>query len=422
MACSPCPPRPVPRAPPSPGAAWFRVRRGDVEPGAAVLVLRRDRHVLLRLGRPEPPARLADRSRGVRSWRVLGYGPVRGDRGVRFLRSGKERDVGLGELCFAVRPGHLRPGAGFAVARLSPGRTRPGRDRPDAPVRRGRTSPASAVSASQAMSSPSSEPVLRSSVSGLPLPSSVAGRDGTRLKYRSGIALRTNSRVARKSPPFPVRCQYNAPDRPRVPARAPSRRGPVATCQVSPSRSCPRGRSGRIRAQRISRHYRPRRSSRVPQSSQESLLPQRDPPRAEFPAPARARLPTQSRHPVAVGSPGPSRTTDPTRPAPAARGLHLVVARGRTERPSTGGRGATSSRTGHPRLPGARGHSPRTLVPGRPGCLPRTQRSRSGQAPPRPFSEPKCQTPALSSNRHRIRLDIRTNLGSNRWSNAGRVR
>src|SRR6478609_5328859 len=52
------------------------------------------------------------------------------------------------------------------------------------------TSPASAESASRVMSSPSSEPVLRSSVSGLALPSSAAaGRDGTRLKYRSGIAL-----------------------------------------------------------------------------------------------------------------------------------------------------------------------------------------------------------------------------------------
>ena len=35
---------------------------------------------------------------------------------------------------------------------------------------------------------------------------------------------------------------------------------------------------------------------------------------------------------------------------------------------------------------------------------------------------PQCQTLALSSNRHRRRLDIRTNLGSNRWTNAGRVR
>jgi len=34
----------------------------------------------------------------------------------------------------------------------------------------------------------------------------------------------------------------------------------------------------------------------------------------------------------------------------------------------------------------------------------------------------KCQTLGLSSNRYRSRLDIRTNLGSNRWSNAGRVR
>ena len=93
------------------------------------------------------------------------------------------------------------------------------------------------------------------SVSGLALPSSVAGRDGTRLKYRSGIALRTNSRVARKCPPFPVRCQYNAPDRPRVPARAPSRRGPFATCQVSPSRSCPRADRGGSGLDGSPRHY-----------------------------------------------------------------------------------------------------------------------------------------------------------------------
>src|SRR6478736_4452294 len=117
------------------------------------------------------------------------------------------------------------------------------------------TSPASAESASRVMSSPSSEPVLRSSVSGIALPSSVAGRDGTRLKYRSGIALRTNSRVARKCPPFPVRCQYNAPDRPRVPARAPSRRGPFATCQVSPSRSCPRADRGGSGPDGSPRHY-----------------------------------------------------------------------------------------------------------------------------------------------------------------------
>jgi hypothetical protein len=41
--------------------------------------------------------------------------------------------------------------------------------------------------------------VLRSSASGLALPSSVAGSDGTRSKYRPvGPAFRPNSRVVRK--------------------------------------------------------------------------------------------------------------------------------------------------------------------------------------------------------------------------------
>ena len=52
-------------------------------------------------------------------------------------------------------------------------------------------------------------------------------------------------------------------------------------------------------------------------------------------------------------------------------------------------------------------------------AAPAPQRSR---APRGRSVSPECQTPPLSSNRHRIRLDIRTNLGSNRWSNAGRVR
>ena len=56
---------------------------------------------------------------------------------------------------------------------------------------------------------------------------------------------------------------------------------------------------------------------------------------------------------------------------------------------------------------------PRTLAPGRLGC-PRKLSGPGPAAASRPFGEPKCQTPALSSNRHRRRLDIRTNLGSNR--------
>src|SRR5438132_6263028 len=81
------------------------------------------------------------------------------------------------------------------------------RDPPSASAASG-TTPAWAVpgsvSASRVMSSLSPEPVLRSSASGLALPASVAGRDGTRLKYRPGLALRTNSRDARKCPSFLV--------------------------------------------------------------------------------------------------------------------------------------------------------------------------------------------------------------------------
>ena len=43
-------------------------------------------------------------------------------------------------------------------------------------------------------------------------------------------------------------------------------------------------------------------------------------------------------------------------------------------------------------------------------------------APRRAGTLRKCQTLALSSNRHRKRLDIRANLGSNRYTNAGRLR
>src|SRR6185295_15255475 len=183
------------------------------------------------------------------------------------------------------------------------------------------TSPASAESASQVMSSPSSEPVLRSSVSGLALPSSVAGRDGTRLKYRSGIALRTNSRVARKCPPFPVRCQYNAPYRPRVPARAPSRRGPFATCQVSPSRSCPRADRGGSGLDGSPRHYnraaRPGRPNRprkalsfneihLGRSSQPGPAPAPRPPLTQGRPPRRRRL-------------TPAPLAPPTPPAPLLR-------------------------------------------------------------------------------------------------------
>jgi hypothetical protein len=56
--------------------------------------------------------------------------------------------------------------------------------------------PSSGPSAQVMSSTPSPS---RSVSIDLPLPSSVAGRrDGTRLKYRSGRALRTNTRVARK--------------------------------------------------------------------------------------------------------------------------------------------------------------------------------------------------------------------------------
>ena len=100
------------------------------------------------------------------------------------------------------------------------------------------------------MSSLLPEPVLRSSASGLALPSSVAGRDGTRLKYRPGPALRTNSRVARKCPPFLVHasttrligraCPGNRHQR-RRPRAAPLTRGCRATGpgQVASPQVCP---------------------------------------------------------------------------------------------------------------------------------------------------------------------------------------
>ena len=79
------------------------------------------------------------------------------------------------------------------------------RGSPSAPAASG-TTPASvvpgSVSASPVMSLLPPEAVLRSSASDLAPPSSVAGRDGTRLKYRPGLAFRANSRVVRKCPPF----------------------------------------------------------------------------------------------------------------------------------------------------------------------------------------------------------------------------
>ena len=79
------------------------------------------------------------------------------------------------------------------------------RGSPSAPAASGAT-PASvvpgSVSASPVMSLLPPEAVLRSSASDLAPPSSVAGRDGTRLKYRPGLAFRANSRVVRKCPPF----------------------------------------------------------------------------------------------------------------------------------------------------------------------------------------------------------------------------
>ena len=103
------------------------------------------------------------------------------------------------------RPGNALLGVGScsALASVMRGSASGARGPPSAPAGLG-TAPASAVpgsvSASQVMSSLPPEPVLRSSASGLALPSSVAGRDGTRLKYRPGLALRTNSRVVRKCP------------------------------------------------------------------------------------------------------------------------------------------------------------------------------------------------------------------------------
>ena len=91
-------------------------------------------------------------------------------------------------------------------ASLTQGSASVERDSPLASAASGIT-PASAapgsMSASHVMSSLPPEPVLTSSANGLALPSSVAGRDGTRLKYRPGLALRTNSRVARKCPCSP---------------------------------------------------------------------------------------------------------------------------------------------------------------------------------------------------------------------------
>ncbi len=56
-------------------------------------------------------------------------------------------------------------------------------------------------------------------------------------------------------------------------------------------------------------------------------------------------------------------------------------------------------------------------------CL-RTNRSGSlpGRAGKRGSATPECQTPAIPSNRHRRRLDIRANLGSNGCGDTGRVR
>ena len=139
-----------------------------------------------------------------------------------------------------LEPG-AKPGTGSAFARLSRDRARLSRDqvRPGIgsghrghPVRARRASiPDDVLRVAR--------PVLRSSARGLALPSSVAGGDGTRLKYRSGMALRTNSRVARKCSPFLVGVSTTRLIGPRVPSMRPSRCGPFAACQVRPSRPGP---------------------------------------------------------------------------------------------------------------------------------------------------------------------------------------
>src|SRR5207247_5416234 len=87
-------------------------------------------------------------------------------------------------------------------------------------------------------------------------------------------------------------------------ACAPSRRGPFATCQVSPSRSCPRADQGGSRLDGSPRHYRPPGSSRAPQSSQESLLLNEIRARARFPCPPRTHLPPVG-HPTPPAPPTP---------------------------------------------------------------------------------------------------------------------
>jgi len=91
------------------------------------------------------------------------------------------------------------------------------------------------VSASPRSSLPP-EPVLRSLASGLALPSSVAGRDGTRLKYRPGLTLRTNSRVVRKCPPFHVGASTASP----IGRACPADRLCASSRRLSVKASCPR--------------------------------------------------------------------------------------------------------------------------------------------------------------------------------------
>ena len=114
--------------------------------------------------------------------------------------------------------------------------------------------------------------------------------------------------------------------------------------------------------------------------------------------------------------PGPAR-----RIRPGAGGARVPQVHPRAE-PCVPRLGSRASRAPRPPRPARR----RTT--GRPGSFPSSASPFGNGNPAVPDLAaagrrgPKCQTRALSSNRHRIRLDIRTNLGSNRWSDAGRVR
>ena len=224
-------------AAPSPPCGGAEPVCGGAEPvcGGADAIRRDRQETCFCLGRAEPPARLAHLGLRVRLGRPLGLGRVSPRLGARWQvhRPGTHRlplgDPGPGLIHLR---GRSRPGAPCSARplRSAAARRRDSvtpcsasacvdsasgvrdaasgvRGPPSAPSASG-AAPASAVpssvSSSQVMFSLAPEPVLRSSASGLALPSSVAGRDGTRLKYRPGLALRANSRVTRKCPRSPV--------------------------------------------------------------------------------------------------------------------------------------------------------------------------------------------------------------------------